>query len=277
MARRQPIDEMGEDGDFDLDALAQAEEDGDEWDDAGTGMGEDGKPLAGVELMETVRRLRGDKLLLSFSTGKDSLASWLYLRDHFEIIPYYLFWVPGLSWVDEALAYYEEWFGQHIIRMPHPIFYKYLNMYAYQTPERVATLMALDLPDFSYADIENILAQWAGLDEPFAAVGMRAADNIDRRNMILQKGAIGMKRRRYYYPIWDWNIEQVAGIILEHDVKLPKDYEYWGRTIAAFDYQYIKPIATHFPEDFERIKQWFPLIDLELMRYDEVGHGKSQN
>jgi hypothetical protein len=267
MARR-PTENWGEDDDFDLELLEGA--DGAE---AGVGLGPDGKPLASRELIDTVKRLKGNKILLSFSTGKDSLATWLYLREHFEIYPYYLYWVPGLSWVEEALTYYEEWFGTHIMRMPHPIFYEYLNQFYYQTPERVAVIRALNLPKFDFSDIENILAQWFGLDAPFSAIGMRVADNVDRRNMIFQGGALGLKRRRYYYPIWDWDIAQVAEIILDNGVKLPKDYEFWGRTIAAFDYQYMKPISVHFPADFEMIRQWFPLIDLELMRYEELGHG----
>lgn len=235
------------------------------------GVGEDGEPLSGLALIERVKEIAGDTILLSFSGGKDSIAMWLYLREHFEVVPYFLYWVPGLSFVEESMAYYEDFFDTEIIRLPHPLFYKLLREYAYQPPEAVAALASLQLVDFDFADVDDILANEYDLGLPFTAIGMRMKDNIDRRNMITQKGVLGTGRRRYYYAIWDWDVNQVSNAILAANCKLSKEYKYWGRTLAAFDYQYLKPLSVHFPEDFARIQQWFPLIDLELFRYEQVG------
>lgn len=131
--------------------------------------------------------------------------------------------------------------------------------------------MALKLVEFDFADVDDILAAANDLDNPFTAIGMRMKDNIDRRNMITQKGVLGRVKRRYYYALWDWDVNQVGQIILDNGVKLSKEYKYWGRTLASFDYQYLRPLATHFPQDWEIIKQWFPLIDLELFRYEQIG------
>lgn len=235
------------------------------------GLGDDGQPLSSADLIQRVKDIGGDTILLSFSGGKDSIAMWLYLREHFAVLPYFLYWVPGLSFVEEAMDYYEQFFDQEIVRMPHPLFYKMLREYAYQTPERVAPLASLQLTDFDFADVDDVLANEYDLGLPFTAIGMRMKDNIDRRNMIQQKGTLGTGRRRYYYAIWDWDVTQVSQLILNAGIKLSKEYKYWGRTLAAFDYQYLKPLATHFPDDFKRIQEWFPLIDLELFRYEKVG------
>lgn len=231
-----------------------------------------GQPLDSDALIPYVREHYGETLLLSFSGGKDSLALWLHLREHFEIIPYFLYWLPGLSFVEEALAYYEEWFDAEIVRLPHPLFYNMLRTGAYQEPHVVGTVDWLGLPKFDFADLDAIMCSYCDLDpeRTLCAVGFRAADNIDRRNLIIQKGAIGTARRKYYYGVWDWNVEQVATIIKRHGVALPADYRYWGRTIAAFDYQFLKPLRTHFPADYERVRQWFPLIDAEFFRYEEM-------
>lgn len=236
------------------------------------GLGDDGEPLSSEALIAKVKELSGDTILMSFSGGKDSIAMWLYLREHFTIIPYFLYWVPGLSFVEESMDYYEEFFDTEITRMPHPLFYKMLREKAYQPPENWAALDALQLADFDFADIDDILADYFFDDGfPFTAIGMRMKDNIDRRNMILQKGTLGTGRRRYYYGIWDWDVDQVSKIILKSGIKLSKEYKYWGRTLAAFDYQYLKPLKVNFPEDFQRIQQWFPLIDLEIFRYESMG------
>lgn len=236
------------------------------------GLGTDGEPLSSADLIQRVKEISGETILLSFSGGKDSIAMWLYLREHFDVLPYFLYWVPGLSFVEESMEYYEEFFGQEIVRLPHPLFYKMLREYAYQPPENVAPLASLQLTDFEFADIDDILVNEYALDPgTFTAIGMRVKDNIDRRNMITQKGTLGTGKRRYYYAIWDWDVNQVGQIILDHGVKLSKEYKYWGRTLAAFDYQYLKPLAVNFPDDFKRIQEWFPLIDLELFRYERVG------
>lgn len=238
---------------------------------------ENGHPLASDALIAFVKEQQGhDRLLMSFSMGKDSVAMWLYLRDHFEIIPYFLYWLPGLSFVDQALDYFEEVMGQHITRLPHPLFYKLLGTLAYQEPHVAPVVASMDLPLFDYADVDEILALENDLgDAWYCAIGMRAKDNIDRRNLIHQKGALGVGRRRYYYGIWDWDINQTADIIIKHDIKLPSDYRYWGRTLAAFDYQFLAPLKKYFPKDWARMLEWFPLLEAEIFRYEVVGHAPS--
>ena len=52
----------------------------------------------------------GQPVLLAFSRGKDSIAAWLAPRDAgVEVIPYHLYLIPGLSFVDESLAWFEDW------------------------------------------------------------------------------------------------------------------------------------------------------------------------
>lgn len=246
-------------------------------------LDDDNKPLAGAALIEFVKNRGGNTTFLQFSMGKDSISMWHWLRENsdMEIVPYFLYWFPNLSWQLEALDYYEEWFGQKIMRLPHPLFYDHIRNFDYQTPERIGQIAAFDLLPFDFADIENELARQFGLDQPYTAVGFRGSDNIDRRNLIIQKGAVGSGRRRYWFPIWDWNINDIAAYLKKIDVKLPKDYKYWGRTIGAWDYQLIKPIKEHFPDDWEGvIKFWLPLIDAEIFRHEVVGayaNGKEED
>src|SRR5688572_24914779 len=71
--------------------------------------------------------------LLAFSTGKDSIGAYIKLRRHFsDIIPFYLYLVPGLSFVEESLQYYESIMGRRIIRLPHPSLYRWLNALVFQ-------------------------------------------------------------------------------------------------------------------------------------------------
>ena len=235
----------------------------------------DGLPLAGSALLDKCLAERGPRVLLSFSAGKDSLAAWLHLLEdgRYEVVPYFLYWLPGLSWVADMLAYYEEFFGCRIVRLPHPYLYEMLDKAAFQPPQRVAALNALDLWRFDFADIDDIVAYGAGLDAPFCAIGMRAADNLERRRMILQQGSLGIKRRRYFYPIWDWKTADVIAVIQRHGVKISPEYQFWGHTPVSLNYDYMRALKDAKPDDYELVRQWFPLIDLQLFRYEVVSNG----
>jgi hypothetical protein len=46
--------------------------------------------------------------LLAFSRGKDSIATALAPRGRIDVVPFTYIHVPGLSFVEESLAYYEK-------------------------------------------------------------------------------------------------------------------------------------------------------------------------
>lgn len=76
--------------------------------------------LSGLETIKEVRK-RQNKTLLAFSGGKDAVATYLAIKDYFdEVVPYYLYLVPDLAFVDEQLDMYERQFGFKITKLPHP-------------------------------------------------------------------------------------------------------------------------------------------------------------
>lgn len=109
-----------------------------------------------------------------------------------------------------------------------------------------------------------------GIKPYYAAMGMRMKDNLDRRMMMYQNGVLGKKKRRFYYAIWDWDLEQVAEIIKKNKCKLPRAYQLIGRTVAAIDYFYIKPFREAYPDDYEKILEWLPLLEAEFFRYERM-------
>jgi hypothetical protein len=234
------------------------------------GFGEDDRPLPSGELVEIARSIAGNRLLLSFS-GRDSLAAWLYLRGEFEIIPYFCYTVPGLSYDNEMLDYYERHFQTHIIRLPHPRTYELLNAGAYQPLDTWRTIYFSQLPRFEFADIEKRLVAQFGLGENYlSVVGIKAADNLMRLRLIRQMGPIGLKKRRYYYAIWDWKTADVAERVGQSGLKLSRSYRLFGSTGDGIDYNSLKILKEQSPTDYDRILEMFPMADIELFRYDKV-------
>lgn len=222
------------------------------------------------ELIEAIR-LESPTILLSFSCGKDSIATWLSAREKFErIVPYYLYLVPGLEFVEESLDYFERYFEQRIIRMPHPSLYRMLHNLVFQPPERCAIIEAANLPKFSYDDISRAVREDQGLaEDAFEANGLRASDSLSRRINFTRSGAIN-RRRRTFSPIWDWKKAEVWSAIDAAGIRHPVDYEMFGRSFDGLQLKYLEPISERFPRDYQRILDFFPLADLGFMRYDKI-------
>lgn len=225
--------------------------------------------MSGPEVIEAVRK-RQDKTLLAFSTGKDAVAAWLAIRDKFEeVVPYYLYMVPDLEFVQESIDYYERYFGTHIIQLPHPSLHRWMNNFTFQPPERCQTIERANLPDFDYTTVQALLVEDYGLQKDIlVADGVRAADSPMRRISIKTHGPISYNQLKYH-PVWDWKSADLQECFRKHNVKLSKDYAIFGRSFDGIDLRFLLPIKKHYPRDYQRILDWFPLVDLEIFRWEK--------
>lgn len=227
-------------------------------------------PPPGEEIVKQVRKETGKKTLLAFSTGKDSIAAMLAIRDTFDVIPVYFYLIPGMEFVEESLAYYErELFGRPIVRMPHPALYRWLNSYVYQPPHRAPVIDAARLPEFDYRDVHDLVREKFDAPDALCATGVRAADSPMRRVSIMQHGAI-LKSKGEYFPVWDWKKARLVQELAKSGVKLPIDYRIWGRTFDGLDARFLVPLKKHFPRDFARVLEWFPLAEADVFRAERM-------
>lgn len=210
--------------------------------------------------------------LCSFSTGKDSLATYLQVRDHFEnVVPFYLQGVPGLEFVEDNLAYYEKLIGRHIIRLPQPKFYAMLNELTYQPPDeaRHKLIWSWCLPNHTHEEIHEAVCKCEGLDPltTYTAIGLKYADSIQRRTALSKNGLVTHSRKKYY-PIAEYTKQDVLDAVRNAGWKLPTDYRYFKDSLDGLQIRYLLPIKKHFPRDYERILAWFPMAAMEIERYE---------
>lgn len=210
----------------------------------------------------------GRPVLLAFSCGKDAIATWLALQDSgIEVIPYYLYYLPGLAFIEASLDRFEREFGASIARYPHPSIYRMLNNLVFQPPERCAIIEAAKLPTPTYEQMLTLVREDLGLPaDTWVADGVRAADSIVRRASIIRHGP-SKRRSGKVSAIWDWRKAEVLGRIHDAGIDLPVDYEWFGRSFDGIDRRFLEPLSIHAPEDYRRVLDWFPLAELELMRY----------
>jgi hypothetical protein len=223
-------------------------------------------PLDGAGVIKDIRA-RTDTILLAFSCGKDSIATWIECRKHFpHIYPYYMYLVPDLQFVNRSLDYYEQFFGCHIARYPHPSLYQWLRRGVFQAPERLKIIEQFGLLTPDYGDLQDVMRAHLKLGpDSFVASGVRAADSPVRLLAIKKHGAIS-ENKRQFFPIWDWNKARLLDCIRGAGVKLPADYRVFGRSFDGLDYRFLAPMKEAFPRDYQRILEWFPLAETELKR-----------
>lgn len=234
-----------------------------------------GQPTS-AEIRDRLKAL-DTKILVAFSGGKDAIAAELALQDagvETELV--YLYYVPGrmpgktLQFVEDGLEMCEEKLGKPIHRYPHPSFYRQLNNFVFQPPERCEIIEAAQLPTVDYAFMWDLIKTDLGYPKnTWVADGVRAADSIVRRASFTRHGV--MKTSNYKVsPVHDWLIKEVRDRIAAAGITLPVDYEWFGRSFDGLDFRFLKPIKDNAPDDFEQILNWFPLADLEIMRRELV-------
>ena len=218
-------------------------------------------------LCKYVRAETGGTVILSFSLGKDSVAAWIQLRRFFpHIVPYYLYLIPDLAFVNASLTYYEQVFKTSIIRAPHPSVYRMLNNLVFQAPENCRLIESMQLQEPSYDTLAAMVRRENKLPPAaMVATGVRCSDSIMRRTSLKKWGSLNPKRKTFW-PVFDWTADRLETELRQANMKLPVDYHMFGRSFDGIDFRFLNPIKERFPEDYARILQFFPLADLELFR-----------
>ncbi len=207
--------------------------------------------------------------LLSFSCGKDAIAAWLAMRGKFErIVPYYMYLIPDLEFVEESISRYEQFFDTKIYQYPNPALYRMLNAGVLQSPNRLSVIENFGFEEYDRDDVSRACIEDSGINElAYTAIGNRINDNLVRRMSFNRFGAINEKRRTFW-PVFDWTNDRLTKEFRKAKIKLPIDYQMFGRSFDGLNIRYLYPIKQNFPRDFQKILEWFPLADLEIFRYE---------
>lgn len=205
-------------------------------------------------------------VLLAFSTGKDSVAAWIALKnDGIPVVPAYLYCIPDLKFVEEQIKMYEDHFQTRIRQYPHPMLWQWLAANVHQSPERVPILTAANLREPSPVETWDLIAENLGMSDSWRADGVRAADSITRRASLTRHGVMKPSNMKVS-PIADWLKSEVMDAIKNDGAPLSDDYPVFGRSFDGADYRFTKPMKDHYPEDFATMKRWLPLLEADHMR-----------
>lgn len=193
-----------------------------------------------------------DRVLVSFSGGKDSVVSLdLCIKYFKEVKAFFMYQVGGLSFQEAIIKYYEDKYGIQIYRIPHFFLSEKLRYGFFR-------LYDLSVPILSVKDIYTYMRDMTGIY--WIAAGERIKESLWRRGIIKGAGTIDMARGRFY-PVAEWSKEEILSYIKQKKLKVGLDSKRLGCSFDSFLSCDLEVIRKHFPNDFDKIKSWFPFIE----------------
>lgn len=208
-----------------------------------------------------------NKVTLGFSTGKDSLACAIVCRNlDIDYIPLFFYHVPDLDFVNENIRMYEKHLNIKIKQLPHPLLYDSLRHQNFQPPDTIKWMPNFMNMDFN--DLIDIYLADIGDDNIYYdVVGARANESFNRRMVFRKYGSIHEHSKKVY-PIHNWSAKDVYNFIVENKIPFSTDYNTWNRSFDGIRYTFLHGLKKDYPNDYKKIQEYFPLIDLELFRYE---------
>lgn len=190
-------------------------------------------------------------VLVSFSGGKDSLAVLDMARRSFQkVVGFFLYFVPGLRCDAERLKIAEDW-GIDVLQYPNKAFIGALRggLYCFRSQAHQS------LPEFGQKEIYAAVRNDTGI--PYILTGMKKSDSIARKRMLDKFTA-----KDVVHPLLNWANFDVLAYLKLNNIPLPpmlQNKQCSNGVSLALDS--LKFIWENYPDDFERIKEWFPFAE----------------
>jgi hypothetical protein len=222
-----------------------------------------------LAIVERMKQKSIDKISIGFSTGKDSLVGYdIMQKSGINIIPVYFYIVPKIKFIEANLKMYEDYYQVHIIRLPHPMLTDYINYTIFQPLHKAIDMSQYYSKNLGFKGYLDWYFEKEGIDCHWDANCMKMADSINRRLLMRGKPDIDEEKKIIYiakyltdHDCWEYI----------HDNKIPitKDYEIFGRSADdLMNYQYLIGIKKFYPKDYQTIIEYFPLAEMEILRYE---------
>lgn len=202
-----------------------------------------------------------DRVLVSFSGGKDSVVTLdLCCRFFPKVSAFFMYHVPGLSFQEAILRHYEDKHGIEIARIPHFEMGLLLRYGTYRAAD-------LDVPIVSPKETYDYVRELTGTY--WIAAGERIADSTFRRAQIRGSGGSVQAARGRFFPLAEWNKRDVLEYVRWRRLKVAPEYGVLGHSFRGLEGADLALIRRHYPEDWERITECFPLAEAGVRQHEQ--------
>lgn len=222
----------------------------------------------GYSLFEPMSLASGitDRVLVSLSGGKDSAVVLDLCCRHFEHVEaFFMYLVPGLSFQERLLRHYERRYGIVIHRIPHFMVSEFFRYGSFRKAD-------FSVPIVSVAETYSYMRERTGIW--WIAGGERIADSLWRRAMLKSSGGSVNRRRGRFYPVAYWRLKNVQDYIAYRRLAVALESRVLGHSFRDIGGPEITAIKRVYPEDYERIKRWYPFVTASLAKGASDGEGE---
>lgn len=199
---------------------------------------------------------------VGFSGGKDSLATLdLACRFFKHVYAYYFYFIPDLVCEEEKLMVLSRRFKMTLLRYPDPFALMQMRQGIYCDQREQLE----EIPEMSQRDWFDIIKGDTGAT--LLMSGEKKSDGVFRRNKIAsQKNLLS----DLYRPLADWKKWEVLSYLKSRNIPIPDSGtgDNGGVSLIAKE---IVHLYDHYPEDFERLKSFFPYVEVPIKQRDFFG------
>jgi len=233
-------------------------------------------PKHPLDVVRRASELGIKQVIVGFSGGKDALATLELCHQHFgpgNVAAFGMFMVPGLAFQEKYIRYAERRYQLSILSIPHWALSNVFKSSDFRHPTQLATRSKL----VKMRDIDEYVRAKTGID--WIATGEKAGDSIERNAIIRRADGIDRNRRRIWPIAW-WNDSAVFNFIKQNRIPLPPEYRFAGgkgggkggyaKSFGGLWYRDLVFVRDNFPEDWERVKAFFPLVESQISRYENI-------
>ena len=203
-----------------------------------------------------------DDVIVAFSGGKESIVVLDMCMKHFKrVVPFFMYYIPGLSFQEKQLQWYELKYDIKIERLPHFELSNHLRYGTFRNQDATVPIIGMN-------DIYKWMRDKYGIR--WIAAGERSADSVVRGAMIKHSGSIDDNRSRFYPVAW-WTKQEILDYI-----KIKKLYRGFDSRALGTSFNGVTPggflfLKEHFPSDYQKALRLFPLGDAVAVRYEAYG------
>lgn len=207
-----------------------------------------------------------DSVIVGFSTGKESIVTLDLCFKHFKKVqPYFLYCVPGVSFQERTLQWYENKYDVQIERLPGTNVSEFFHYGSFRIGDPT-------FPIVSIADIHKYLR--LKYDIWWVACGERMDDSVQRRAMIKNQSTIYVDGGRFY-PVASWKRQEIYDYIKHEKLYLGADSRALGHSIRMLHPDGLRFVKERYPDDFAKLLNLYPFAEASL-KHEEILNGKKQ-
>ena len=225
------------------------------------------------QIQETILKIKDKLHILHFSTGADSVACYLRLKEWgIDPILIYDYFLPHIPMVDNYIDYFEKKFNTRIYRLPSEFCVRWMDNALFQLPIKARENFRNATTELEFYKINNNRNRKAVLnalnlkkEDVIFHKGIKYGDGLFRK-LSLKNNGVYSEKNHSFCPIASFNLSDVVDILDKWNCKLPIEYGWLGFSFEWVQSMNINYIKENCPVSYEYIKNYFPLIDVLAYR-----------